>query len=830
MSRGTTQTGIGTLRTVLAAAAGVLVLVLIAFNALAHLRVQNFLAGLTGAERRLGIDVQQESNGFTFSKSSKGRTIYTIHASKEVQRKDGRIALHDVGITLFGPTGQPADRIHGADFEYDQKAQVMTATGEVFLDLQPPASARPVGKPEDLEARVIHVKTIGLVFRQRDQIASSDGAVAFRTGGYAGSSEGATYDAEAGDVVLESAVRISGLRAERPVLLTAARAELKRAASTIDLTEAKYTSAGESGSESVAARRALVHIKPDGTPEQIDGDGGVLVASAQHGELRSRAMEVKLGPAGQARDAHFLEDVRFTNENGSRRDSGQADDLRIGFDDAGRARHSIFSAAAGKGVHLAEQTPASLHQLDGGRVELDLSGGGREPSVIRNAVAYGPAGARLRLTDDGPQGRRSTDLTADRLNGRFAPGTVTTELAGLDGTGHTRLDRLAQDPTGTMLARDQSTGETVRLDFMPGTRAGDAKSNRSILTRAEQRGDVESVHETAAKAGSNEAPEVERARADDAVFEAQANLVHLTGAVQLQDASSALFADRVDLNRDTGDAAANGSVRVTYPAPSAPESNRAQSPQDPVHVTAMRAVAHKSSGLAEFFGAAGVRARMWQGGSQVEAPVLDFYRSKNNDKRLVAHGEPGSDAAFVHTVLVQEQQPAKSPARSDTGHSGSDRPIRVVSRELVYTDSARTAVFTGSVRAVSGDGTIAAKEATVWLVQPGAESVKQGAAKTAETGQGFPAGRVDHMVATGDVVLTQPGRVGTGAKLVYTAGDALFVLTGTKSAPPRVEDAQQGTSTGAVLQFHGDDRAVQVLGAEPGATPGRVRTETHTRR
>ena len=219
--------------------------------------------------------------------------------------------------------------------------------------------------------------------------------------------------------------------------------------------------------------------------------------------------------------------------------------------------------------------------------------------------------------------------------------------------------------------------------------------------------------------------------------------------------------------------------------------------------------------------------------------MLDLYRT---EKRLVAHGNPGSDAAAVRTVLVQEQ-PAKSPqpGGSQLGGSqpGANRagggPVRVVSRELSYTDSGRTAVFTGSVHAMSANGTITAKEATVWLTEPGAAPAKQVAddekqANDAAAGQGFPAGRVDHIVATGDVVLTQPGRVGTGAKLIYTASDSLFVLTGTKTAPPRVEDAQQGTTTGALLQFHGDDRAVQVLGSEAGGTHGRVRTETHTAR
>jgi lipopolysaccharide export system protein LptA len=75
-------------------------------------------------------------------------------------------------------------------------------------------------------------------------------------------------------------------------------------------------------------------------------------------------------------------------------------------------------------------------------------------------------------------------------------------------------------------------------------------------------------------------------------------------------------------------------------------------------------------------------------------------------------------------------------------------------------------------------------------------------------------------------VLDQPGRRGTGDKLVYTASDGVYVLTGTKAVPPKVMDQAQGTTTGAALRFRSGDDSVEVLGSEDGKTAGRVRTET----
>ncbi len=87
-------------------------------------------------------------------------------------------------------------------------------------------------------------------------------------------------------------------------------------------------------------------------------------------------------------------------------------------------------------------------------------------------------------------------------------------------------------------------------------------------------------------------------------------------------------------------------------------------------------------------------------------------------------------------------------------------------------------------------------------------------------------GEVERIVATGQVDITQPGRRATGERLVYTASDQMFVLTGTKATPPKVVDAQQGTATGASLRFHSGDDSVVISGDGAGASGQRPRTET----
>ena len=61
-------------------------------------------------------------------------------------------------------------------------------------------------------------------------------------------------------------------------------------------------------------------------------------------------------------------------------------------------------------------------------------------------------------------------------------------------------------------------------------------------------------------------------------------------------------------------------------------------------------------------------------------------------------------------------------------------------------------------------------------------------------GSGFMGGNVERVVATGHIEMDQPGRHATGERLVYTASDGMYVLTGTPTALPKVVDVSRGPS------------------------------------
>jgi lipopolysaccharide export system protein LptA len=205
-------------------AAGVLLLVSLgAFLALARFKSHFNLRELP---KRLGVDIQQEANGVTYSHSLGAHSQFKIHASKVVQLKDNRAILHDVKIELFGEDGGQLDRIEGDEFEYDQQKETATASGPVEITMMRPAVAPAIApkatpdqalgskaksKPlasaaETAAAGEIHVKTSGLTFNYKNGVTTTSQHVDFSMTQGTGSSMGATYDSQQGILVLASQV------------------------------------------------------------------------------------------------------------------------------------------------------------------------------------------------------------------------------------------------------------------------------------------------------------------------------------------------------------------------------------------------------------------------------------------------------------------------------------------------------------------------------------------------------------------------------------------------------------------------------------------------
>jgi lipopolysaccharide export system protein LptA len=281
----------------------------------------------------------------------------------------------------------------------------------------------------------------------------------------------------------------------------------------------------------------------------------------------------------------------------------------------------------------------------------------------------------------------------------------------------------------------------------------------------------------------------------------------LSGAVEMHNSEGSMWADRVVMEQKTGDATIEGSLKASY---------RQAAQGEAVHVLADRAEMKKVSDTVVFYGSASRLARLWQGGSQVEAPVLEFAQKQ---RRLVARGDRGSSTGGPSA--------GKGGGSSATDTLRRPAVVRIASREMIYSDEARTAEFSGGVKVDSSDGVMRGEQATAYLEGQQSKAVKK---PVSNANAGFLGGSVERVVVSGAIEIDQQGRRAIGERLVYTAGDGLFVLTGTPGAPPRVMDQARGAVTGAELRFRASDESVVISNGETSGAGQRVRTETRVKR
>jgi lipopolysaccharide export system protein LptA len=822
---------------------------------------------------RLGMNIVREADGYTYSQwdDAKKRTLFTIHAAKEVEYTDKKITLHDVSITMYGENQDRNDRIYGDDFEYDQKAEVFRSSGLVHIDLQAAQAARASGEKVASSAasaaKMLHVTTSGLVYIKSLGVAATSERLEFQSGGMTGQAMGADYSSDTGLLMLHSAVSMSGRSGKRPVEVTGATAQLDNRNQEILLTRAKYTSQGQT----MEAQQATLHTRPDGTLARVEAEGSVTI-QANGAKVDSGRADVTLNAKSQPQSAALTGGVQYSADKPLLQRSGQAESATIDFDAQGQAQHAEFTGA----VHMGDRTrateaanePWSTHDLTAAKVEATLATVSGGAAQVRNVVATGSA--RLAELNNGTlansKDKGRTEISADTLTAHLidaANGKHPPQLDTVAGQGHTLLHQMTADGV-----EQTSAGDSLDAKFRPtrtvvgGTSHSGAGSPAGVegvnaLLRADQQGHVSMMRRAPARSGAkvganaeSAQQDVERATAERAAYDGDLDRVTLTGGVQMSDGDSVLWANQVALDHATGDVHATGTVKVNYLQDGSAQGSGTPAAQaESTHILAERGELQHASGLATFYGGP---ARLWQGGSQVQAPVIEFARKQ---QRLTARGEAstggasGTQAAQVHTVLASAGDDRPGAANSATskpnapkkeaGKAGPESPmpsvVRIASNRLVYSEDLRQAEFSGGVRAETVNGAIHASEATVYLQQSaGQAAASRGASAmaVASTEEAVPslAGSVERMVATGQIEIEQPGRRATGERLEYTASDQLFVLTGECKVQPRLVDATRGTVTGAVLRFHTGDDSVVVskgLACATGDTPsGRVRAET----
>jgi lipopolysaccharide export system protein LptA len=804
-----------------------LVAVLAGFFFYARYRVRRFEKDLPA---KLGVNIQQTADGFTWSQSSQGHTLYTIHAAKLLQYKTGGHAtLHDVQITLYGaPGSNRADKIYGSEFDYDKSAGIVSAKGDVEIDLSSlsggkgqqastPSTADDGGSPQN----TIHVKTSGLVFNQKTGDASTEQHTEFSLPKAAGSSTGANYNSKSGLLILDKDVVLTTSNDGNLAVVHATHATLARDSRQAFLLHPST----EYESEKSWSDQAIVYFRKDGSAERIDSQGHVKVVTDDGSVLTAGNSQTQLDARSQPVQTDIGGGVYFTSSDENESSHGTAVSCTLNFGANAMLKHGQCRDAVSfveQILKLANDPKGTAsRQVQATKLDIDfVPGVDGKKSVPQKALAVGGAQVNLH-TIPSKGGQLLTNISGDQLLATLdASGSAIKQL---DGTGSTKITDLAQDGSTST-----SSGDKLHVIFHQAPKAADGKqtatrsesktdgkrsaargdgADSSQVETAIQDGHVVLTQTPAKKAGAKSDPDTLTAWADHAEYHSVDEVLHLTGSPRLKDGDALqMSAQAIDYHRDSGDAAAQGSVKATYRQAKAGAATPASPAPDlggsgPVYITAERGELHRATNVSVFTGSGSTAARMWQSDHSISAPVIEIAQ---NPQTLKAYGKDGN--AAVSATLT-----------SNLGAKHRQSVIRIHSRTMDYSEADRRGDFRGGVTAEDPDGVIRSDAAQVFLTPKAVQS----AAK--QTGAQQGSSQIDHVVATGNVLMTQTGRRATGEKLVYTADDGKYVLTGTPGNPPHIYDQAKGMTTGARLIFNSQDDSVVVSGGQSSAV-----TETRT--
>src|ERR1019366_5689992 len=535
----------------------------------------------------------------------------------------------------------------------------------------------------------------------------------------------------------------------------------------------QLTTAVLSGNVQLAAGDAASRVSTGGQNQGAQNQGaqnqgaqnqGAEGLGTQSAEASAGRVTLHFGGQQILQTVHAEDGVRLTQKKGER---------------AGRAGTPVAPLSESDDAQEVEMTAPVMDFIvkDGRRLERAETSG--PPQIV--------------ITQ--PGANQKTVVTAAKFTAKF---TEKNRLATLHGEPEAKIvsskivsSQVDENTVGGAPGQDRvSTSQMLDVIFRPG-------------------GGVRGITQTG-RGAYVDGPQ--KAWAERGEYTTADQMLVLGGSPRVVDNGMTTTAQTIRMSRATGDAIAEGNVKSTYSDLKAQPEGGMFASSDPIHVASRSMTAHRSPAIAVYTG----DARLWQNANVVEAPRLQFDRDRRS---LLASGESGLGTGLRPGRAGESPAPTQAPGQPvstvlvQVDKSGKATPVRITSARLNYADAERKIVLGGGVTAKSSDATLTGQEMTVFLLP---QSQTRQSPATAGPGT---AGQVERIVAEGKVGIAQPTRHATGDRLVYTAAEDKFVLTGgASSGPPSIFDAERGKITGDSLTFFRHDDRVLVEGRETSPT------------
>jgi lipopolysaccharide export system protein LptA len=705
---------------------------------------------------KIGLNVQQSAQGFTVSRSEAGRTIFKIQANKAVQFKEG--ARAELHDVMITLYGRDSSRF---DQIYGADFEYDPQSGDVSAkgEVNIDLEANPEGllKPDQAPPKEL----------KNPVHLKTSGLIFNQKTGNAYTKERVEFSIPQAN---GSAVGVSYVGKDNLLTLQSQVDVIFNGPTPSRLTATHGTIAKDprqvvlerphvqGAARQLDADKATLFLRPDNTLDRVLASGNVRIESESVPPTHVRAEQLDIRMAAQRDSLRIavLSGDVQLERAGSEPMQGTAESVVLNF--AGKnLLNTVHTEGSVKLVqHQKSSTPSSPPQ------DLEIAAGAIDfflasGRYLRDAQTSGPAQIALRPNEGGANPQ--TIVTAGSFQARFRNRG---RLASVHGAPNARITT-------------SNPGQPDRVS-----------SSNTVDVSLGANGGVDSIVQQGAVAYVDGE---RKAWADRARYTPADQMLTLTGSPRVVEQGMTITSNTMQLNRSTGEALAEGNVKSTYSELKAQPNGALLASSSPIHVTSQSMTAHRSSAVAVYTGT----ARLWQEANVVQAPAIEFDR---DSRSVIARG---TGAQKVSTALVQADK------------NGKTTPLTITSARLAYADGERKAHFDGGVLAKGADLTLSANQMDVFLRARGRATANQA---------GAAAGKVEQIVAQGQIVITQPARRATGNQLVYTALEDKIVLSG---GPPSIFDAEHGKITGVSLTFYIHDDRVLVEGSNSSPTVTQTR-------
>jgi lipopolysaccharide export system protein LptA len=711
-------------------------------------------------------NVHQQLSGYTFTRSDKGRAVFTVHAARTVSYQESKSTeLEDVTVEVFGVKGDRGDILRTHRCEYNSQSGDFFSSGPVEIELNAHSSDLPgtglQGK------RRIFLETSKVAYHQEDELAETDEPVKFRMGPASGTARGMVYATQDGWVELKHDVAVdlpqgTEKAPQPPIHLTASALHydkeggLAALKGPVEVTQAKRRAESESANIALDDRNRVSRVNMEGLVKAFD------VNPLRSVELNADHVQGDFDAAsGQLRHLAAVKNV--VGESKGKGSTSRLTADRFEMDLSGKHPQPLQGVATGN-VHInlesqpvlniAEKTSAGKGPEKKTLTAAEVRFGFRpDTHSLKDAETAGPG--TLLVTPSDPKAGEKV-ITAGQFLMTF---DARSRIESLRGTAPTQV--LFRPPAAAPAGSSTQQTQADRLDavFDVGTQT---------LREVRQAGNFQY------RDGDR------RASSDDAHYDAQTQTMLLLGHPQVWDTSSRVKCQKITIDMRTNTSTGEGKVQAVHLPSPAPGAAPPPTPALPTNVLADKMVARQKSQTIHYEG----HVRAWQGTDVVESTSLDVFRAQ---KRL-SSGSQVVTSFLQPAAMVSEQGGAPHT-------TGGTRPVTVHADFLEYFDQGRRARYHGNVRLVTESTTLQSDRLDVYFGQ----------------GDTVEGSEVDHAEADGHVRVTQSGRLGSGDHGEYFAGPGKIVLTG---GPPTLVDDKKGSTTGQRLTFFIHDDRLFVDGGD----------------